>query len=156
MALLSAYVLPHPPVIIPAVGKGQEKHIQATRDAFETVAKAIKSLKPDTIIIMSPHGDTYSDYVHISPKDTVMGDFSAFGSHEKVYRFTYDTALRNELVNQLLDHGIYAGTKGQQSTGVDHGALVPLSFIQDEYDDFDLNRISQSGLSIIDHVKIGK
>ncbi len=155
MALVSAYVLPHPPVIVSAVGKGQEKAIQKTRDAFHTVAKDIESLKPDTIIIMSPHADTYSDYVHISPKESVKGDFSAFGANDKTYHFNYDTSLRNKLVDTLNDKGIYAGTKGQQSPGVDHGALVPLAFIKETYEDFEIIRISQSGLSKLDHVKIG-
>lgn len=156
MALVSAYVLPHPPVIISAVGKGQEKAIQKTRDAFHIIAKQIQALKPDTIIIMSPHADTYSDYVHISPKDSVTGDFSAFGAKGKNYHFNYDTVLRNKLVNTLIDKGIHAGTKGQQASGVDHGSLVPLAFIQEKYQDFKLIRISQSGLSKLDHVKIGK
>lgn len=155
MALLAAYVLPHPPVIIPAVGKGQEQAIQATIDAFETVSAHIKSLKPNTIIIMSPHGHSYSDYVHISPQDEVTGDFSTFGAFDTTYHFTYDHGLRHKLVTALNDKGIYAGTKGQRSRGVDHGALVPLAYIQDAYKDFKIIRISQSGLSKLDHVKIG-
>ena len=38
MSIVAAYVVPHPPLIVPAVGHGQERAIQATVDAYEEVA----------------------------------------------------------------------------------------------------------------------
>ena len=67
MSIIAAYMVPHPPMIIPQIGRGTEKQIQETIDAYRNVAREIASLKPETIIISSPHSVMYSDYFHISP-----------------------------------------------------------------------------------------
>jgi len=53
--ILAAFALPHPPIILPEIGKGREKETQATIDAFDECAKTIARLKPDIIVVCSPH-----------------------------------------------------------------------------------------------------
>ena len=55
----AAFMVPHPPIIIPDIGKGEEKKIQKTIDAYHAVALKIGRLKPDTIFLMSPHQILY-------------------------------------------------------------------------------------------------
>ena len=55
MGILAAYMVPHPPLIVPAVGRGGEKQIEKTTKSYERAAEEIASLAPDTIIITSPH-----------------------------------------------------------------------------------------------------
>ena len=40
MAILGAVIVPHPPLIIPAVGRGREQEVQATIDALSVVLQA--------------------------------------------------------------------------------------------------------------------
>ena len=74
MAILGAYIVPHPPLIIPEVGRGNEKAIQSTIDSYNEVAREIASLKPDTIVVISPHTTIYADYFHISIQDILFAD----------------------------------------------------------------------------------
>ena len=37
MSIVAAYAVPHPPLIVPSVGRGQERAIQKTVDAYEEV-----------------------------------------------------------------------------------------------------------------------
>ena len=78
MAIQAAYMVPHPPMIVPQVGKGGEKQIEETIRAYEQVAEEIAELKPDTIIISSPHAVLYADYFHISPGKGARGSFASF------------------------------------------------------------------------------
>ena len=55
MAIVAAFAVPHPPLIIPAVGRGREKEIQKTIDAYREVGARIAELDPQTIVISSPH-----------------------------------------------------------------------------------------------------
>ena len=55
MPVLAAYMVPHPPMIVPEVGRGGEKQIEVTRAAYARVAEDIAALKPETVIISSPH-----------------------------------------------------------------------------------------------------
>ena len=43
MALLAAYAVPHPPLIVPAVGRGQEAAIADTIAAYREVARRVAS-----------------------------------------------------------------------------------------------------------------
>ena len=60
MPILAAFMVPHPPMIVPEVGRGSEKQIKSTIEAYERVADEIAALKPDTIIISSPHSVLYA------------------------------------------------------------------------------------------------
>ncbi|MGI6557013.1 MAG: hypothetical protein ACOX1H_06895 [Pseudoramibacter sp.] len=67
MSILAGYMLPHPPVAVPEIGKGEEKIIQKTLDGYDAVARDIAALAPETIILSSPHAPMYRDYFHIAP-----------------------------------------------------------------------------------------
>ena len=67
MGIKGAVMVPHPPIIIPEIGKGEEKKIQNTINAYHQTARRIASWKPDTIVLLSPHQIMYGDYFHISP-----------------------------------------------------------------------------------------
>ena len=55
MSILAGFMVPHPPMIVPDIGKGSEAQVQKTIDAYERVAGEIAELRPDTIVITSPH-----------------------------------------------------------------------------------------------------
>ena len=89
MAIIGAFMVPHPPLAVHEVGQGREEEIQKTIDSYLEVAKEINDLKPDTIIISSPHTVLYSDFFHLSSDEVIEGSFSNFGAeevsfHEKV------------------------------------------------------------------------
>ena len=67
MGIIAAFMVPHPPLIVPNVGKGGEEQIKETTKSYEAVAKKIAELKPETIVITSPHSVMYADYFHNSP-----------------------------------------------------------------------------------------
>ena len=51
MSILGAALIPHPPLIIPEVGRGHEKAIQNTIDACKTALQQLAALQPDPLII---------------------------------------------------------------------------------------------------------
>jgi len=157
MNILAAFLLPHPPLIIKEVGRGQEKGIEKTRMAYEQVSQKINELKPDTIIIISPHSIMYSDYFHISPGSVAHGDFSNFGAGKSgSINVEYDQDFVRDLSDRALEQGIMAGTQGEKGKALDHGALVPLAMIQEHYRDFKVVRIGISGQSVVQHYRFGK
>lgn len=67
MSILTSYIVPHPPLIVPEVGRGQENKIMDTINAYHNVAREISEIKPETIVVITPHSVIYQDYIHISP-----------------------------------------------------------------------------------------
>ena len=83
MAILGSIILPHPPIIVPTVGRGQEREVQDTIDAYRAAAKQAAAWEPEVLIVTSPHTVMYADYFHISPGKGASGDLSAFGADRK-------------------------------------------------------------------------
>jgi len=156
MPLVATFIVPHPPLIVPEIGRGQEAKIQSTIDAYREVARRIALLKPDTILITTPHSILYSDYLHISPGKRAEGSFREFGAPHVQMQATYDEELAVS-ISALADmEGIPAGTRGERDNRLDHGTMVPLYFINQEYEGYQLVRISLSGFSSLVHYRFGK
>ncbi|MBR6295201.1 MAG: AmmeMemoRadiSam system protein A [Treponema sp.] len=155
MSIIAAFMVPHPPMIVPAVGKGSERQIEKTIRAYEKVADEIASLKPDTIIISSPHSIMYSDYFHISPGTGAEGSFADFGAGEIKFNVQYDTELVSMISDRAKCTGFPAGIMGERKKELDHGTMVPLWFIQKKYRDFKLLRTGLSGFDLLKHYEYG-
>lgn len=156
MSLLGAFIVPHPPLIIPEVGKGDEKKIRDTIYSYHEVAKRIAELKPDTIILTTPHSIMYSDYFHISPGTTAKGDFGRFGAKGVSFKVDYDEEFVEALEANAEREGVEAGTLGEKDASLDHGTMVPLYFINEFLSDYKLVRIGLSGLSLPEHYQLGR
>lgn len=155
MPILASFMVPHPPMIVPAVGRGSEKQVLATTQAYQQVAREIASLQPDTIVITSPHATLYNDYFHISPGKKARGSFSYFRAPDVRFTETYDEDLVEKISELAYQDGFAAGTLGEREPDLDHGTMVPLYFIEQEYKDFRLVRIGLSGLPLTDHYRLG-
>ena len=155
MGIRVAYMVPHPPLIIPEVGRGGEAGIADTAASYDRVARSVADIAPDTIVIISPHSVMYSDYFHISPGDGASGSFARFGAPEVRFEERYDTEFVSELEKIFEDEGFPAGTHGQLDRDLDHGTMVPLYFIRKYYRGGKLIRIGLSGLPLKVHYKLG-
>ncbi len=158
MGIQAAIMVPHPPLIIPEIGRGQERTIQDTIDSCSIAAKKLIELRPETIVVLSPHSVIYSDYFHISPGRSARGNFSSFGAGSVMLEVSYDTEFSAELSRQAKLHNLSAGTFGERDRTLDHGTMVPLYFIQQAYGGnigCKILRIGLSGLPLSEHYKLG-
>ncbi len=155
MPILAGYMVPHPPLAVHEVGRGEEYKVQKTLDAFDAVAKDISELKPETIIVTSPHSIMYSDYFHISPGEKAAGDFSGFRAGMVKIDASYDTELVGTLCDICREKDFPAGTEGERAKELDHGTMVPLYFVNKYYKDYRLVRIGLSGLPLKEHYRFG-
>ena len=159
MSILGAAAVPHPPIILPEVGRGEEAKIAATTAAYEEVAKRIVELEPETIIITSPHSIMYSDYFHISPGEGAAGTMVQFRAPQVALAVNYDVEFVQKLTSSAMAEGVAAGTLGERNAALDHGTMIPLRFLQQAGLDFErvkFLRIGLSGLSAADHYKLGQ
>ena len=155
MPVLAAFVVPHPPMIVPAVGRGSEAQIEETARAYEQVAEEIAALRPETILITSPHAVMYADYFHISPGRGAKGSFADFRAAQVKFHEEYDEELADRICLLAAEEGFPAGTLGERDARLDHGTMVPLWFIRQKYDGFKILRIGLSGLPLTDHYAFG-
>ena len=91
----TCYLVPHPPIIVPEIGQGEEKKAQKTIEAMEEIAGDIAEKKPDIIIVITPHGPLFRDAVAVSAGREFKGDFGGFGQPGVSLSFngSYDMAF---------------------------------------------------------------
>ena len=156
MTIQGAVMVPHPPLIIPDVGRGQEKGIQSTVEAYHRAAKRIASWKPDTVVVLSPHSIMYADYFHISPGSGAEGSFARFGAPQVKIKVSYDREFVELLSQETEAREIPAGTLGERDKRLDHGTMIPLWFLDHYYRDYQVVRIGLSGLPLSMHYTVGQ
>jgi len=158
MGIVGAAMVPHPPLIIPDVGRGEEERISRTVESYRDVAERIAALKPETVAVVSPHSVMYRDYIHISPGEGARGDFGQFGAPGASVNARYDVSFREELCRKAEENGISAGTLGDVNAKaeLDHATMIPLWFLNHVYTDYKILRIGISGLPFRTHFELGK
>ena len=157
MAIIGAVMVPHPPIILPEIGRGEEKKIQATTDAYKTAMAFAASLKPETVVIASPHSVMYGDYFHISPGVEAEGDFRRFRARGVYIHADYDYEFVHTLCGLCDRDDFPGGTMGERDPELDHGTMIPLYFLNQFMDpsSYRVVRIGLSGLSLADHYRLG-
>ncbi len=156
MGISAGFMVPHPPLIIPDVGRGEEKKIQKTIDAYQKAAETIGCLQPETIVLLSPHQTLYADYFHISPGPGTRGDFGQFHAGQISMEVSYDTEFVRMLCETAEAAGLQAGTLGERERRLDHGTMVPLYFVNQYWTGYRLVRVGLSGLSLAAHYRLGQ
>lgn len=153
--ITGAYITPHPPVIVPEVGKGRESEILKTTDSFNRISREIKEGNPDTVIVITPHAPFFRDFIYVNDSDRVLkGDLKRFGAPGVILEFENDLQLAAKIVDNALQQGIGAGGMSfapvRRALGypaaLDHGAIVPLYFINKEAAGFRLVHVAVADL----------
>ncbi|MBQ9274492.1 MAG: AmmeMemoRadiSam system protein A [Succinivibrio sp.] len=156
MPFTAAIAVPHPPIILPEIGKGEEQKIAATAAAYRQAMEFLARDKPDTVVILSPHSILYADYFHISPGAAAHGDMSRFRAPQVSFDVAYDTDLVASLSAVCKERGIAAGTLGERDPSLDHGTMVPLYFLRQVLPEAKIVRIGLSRLSPFEHYEFGR
>ena len=156
MSVLGAIMVPHPPILLPEVGGEEAKALAVTAAAYERAAAFAAALRPDTVVVASPHSVLYADYFHISPGESARGDMGQFRAPQLRFRAVYDAAFVTALSARCERAGIPAGTLGERSPALDHGTMIPLYYLDRFWRDYRLVRIGLSGLSLAAHYRLGQ
>lgn len=155
------YLMPHPPLMIPDVGRGQEKMIQDTLESCELIGKEIKDMDVETIIIVTPHGTIFRDAVAMVTSNRLCGDLSKFGVSEVSMDFEIDKELTDSIIKNASNKGVLVAKLDEDTSRsynikieLDHGAMVPLYYIG-KYKKYKLVHITYGLLSKLELYKFG-
>ena len=128
MSWLWAALTPHPPVIIPEVGRGRENEALATVDGIERLSERVSKSRPDHLLVLSPHQPYARGALCLNEAPRLEGSFTQFGASVSI-EMNSSPKLRL-LAESLITNGLaVSGVNSPDITG-DHGALVPLYFIR--------------------------
>ena len=156
MGIVAAYAVPHPPLAMPEVGRGQERAIQDTLDAYREVARRIAAHAPETVVVVSPHAPLFRDCFHLSTGDFDRGDMGRFGAWDSSMTVQYDGEMTAAIAACARKHTVPLCGSGMGGKDLDHATIVPLHFVNEAYSTYQVVRIGLSGLSPQTHLALGR
>ena len=160
--ILGCYLMPHPPLAISTIGKGEERKIQSTLDSCDIIGREISSIKPEIIIIITPHGTMFSDAIAISNEESIQGNLEQFMDFKTYMNIKIDKGFNKNLINICEKENIPAAlidsnllSRFNRTYGLDHGSIVPLHFVNKYYNNYKLVHITYAAIGNIDLYRFG-
>ena len=151
--LTFAAITPHPPILIPAIGKENVKRVQKTVEAMEELEKRLYESNPETIIVISPHGSILPDAFSVNLNPEYSGNLQEFGDFNTKLAFKTNTSLAFRIKELMEDKNIPLILTSKQF--IDHGASIPLYFLTKRLENITILPIGYSMLDLKTHFNLG-
>jgi len=153
MSLVYAAITPHPPILIPSIGKDNLSQLEKTQKSFLELEGNLYTSKAETLIIISPHGHCQEDAftMNLNPKFEI--NFEEFGD------FTSKLNLEGDVGNayKIREHlETRAPLQLISQEKLDHGCGVPLYLLTKNIPKLKIIPLYYSNLTLEAHFNFGK
>lgn len=137
MGIVAAGIAPHPPIIIPEIGRGEEKKAGRTIEALQVFARRLAEVQGDTVVIITPHGPMFRNAMAILAEACLEGDFAHFLVPDVRLQAENDLELVRTIERESRKIGVEVALLAKEGSVVppeevclDHGITVPLYYLQ--------------------------
>jgi AmmeMemoRadiSam system protein A/AmmeMemoRadiSam system protein B len=152
-SIVFAGIAPHPPIMVPEVGRDAAAEVRGSIDAMRDFTERIVNSGATTIVIISPHAPLDASAFVAYEDTTLRGDFANFRAPETKIEIPLDEELLRSITRAAAAQGYEViGIKGYQ---LDHGTAVPLYFLQRNGWRGSLVALGYNFLSNEDHLRFG-
>ncbi len=159
MSLNFAGLAPHPPLLIPEIGKEDLKKVADTAVSMRKLAHIFGEAEIETLIIISPHGLIYPDRFNISAMPKSFGTLAQFDQPNITFEYNNDLELVENIAEAANKEGIpfVPYDNGGEFYELDHGAMVPLYYLRTAQEmGLKIVNISYSNLDRAKHFAFGQ
>ncbi len=128
---------PHPPIIIPEIGRGELSNAGKTVEGMKKLSQKIKETEPELLVVISPHGQIMRGGPAVLTGDRLAGDFGQFGFSEVKIEMHTDQQLAELLAREAETetvNPVFLDERDHRFSSdkiLDHGAMVPLYYLQE-------------------------
>jgi aromatic ring-opening dioxygenase LigB subunit len=130
-----AALMPHPPIIVPDVGRGRENEAAITINGVKNLMKRLSGLKtPDRVLLVSPHQPYSVGAFCVNRASVVRGSLAPFGAASPVFDLRTPIAETDSLSRFLSSNDIPVCFNESGDLTRDQGSLVPLYFLSGIFD----------------------
>ncbi|MEE8472021.1 MAG: AmmeMemoRadiSam system protein A [Dehalococcoidia bacterium] len=149
-------IVPHPPLLVPAVGRGHEEAIIATTRAMESLAGDLAGSRPQTLLVISPHGASHRDAMGILAAGSSAGNMRNWGAPGPDVSFDNDIEFVSALREEARASSIPLVSIGNGGYDLDHGVMVPMHFLREDVKGVPLVPLTFSNLPLKAHFAFGQ
>lgn len=151
--LVFSAICPHPPILIPTIGKDNLDKIKNTVDAMKKIEKKLYASKPDVILIISPHGEIIPDAFSINLNPGYQANFEDFGDFKTKLEFKSSPMLSLRIKERVKD---FLPLVLSSSDHLDHGITVPLYYLTQHLKNIEIIPVYYSLLDNEKHFEFGQ
>ncbi len=127
-SLVFAGIAPHPPIMVPEVGREAIADVRASIEAMSDLTQRVIASAAETVVLISPHAPLESDKFVAYDGPQLYGDFAMFRAPTATVHAELDDELLNEMARVAAEQNLaMVRIKGFD---LDHGTAVPLYFLQ--------------------------
>ena len=153
MSLVFAAVSPHPPLLIPAIGKQAAKKIAKTKAALEQMEKDLYIARPEILIVISPHGSYFPDAFTLNVGPNYQTDLREFGDLSTKIKFSGEQHLSTMIREGAREAKIPVSVISEPK--LDYGSAVPLAQLTRHLKNIKIIQIGFCDLEWKTHVAFG-
>jgi MEMO1 family protein len=151
--LVFSAICPHPPILIPTIGKDNIKKINNTVEALKKLEQDLYAAKPEVIVIISPHGEIIPDAFSLNLNTEYKAKFEEFGDFTTTLEFPSSPLLALKFKERVEnDLPIVLSS----SANLDHGSAVPLFYLTKHLKKIEIIPICYSFLDYDKHFQFGR
>ncbi len=154
MSLVFSAITPHPPLLIPNIGKEEISKVKKTQKALENLEQDLYLSKPDLLIIISPHGNLFTDAFSINAHTNFTTSFEQFGDLATKKEWIGDPSLA-AYISQKGNNEVKIPVQLVSEEKLDHGSTVPLYYLTNHLPNLKILPIGYSGLDNKTHLEFG-
>jgi len=153
-SLVFAGIAPHPPIMVPEVGRDACVDVQNSISAMAELTERVIASGAETVVIISPHAPLEADAFIAYEGPQLYGDFANFRAATATIHAELDEELLKEITRAAGEEELVVlRIKGHD---LDHGTAVPLYFLHRNGWNGRVIALGYSFLSTEDHVRFGK
>jgi AmmeMemoRadiSam system protein A/AmmeMemoRadiSam system protein B len=151
--LVFSGIAPHPPIMVPEVGRESISDVEDSIDAMAELARRVIESDAETVVLISPHAPLEADSFVAYDGPEVFADFSRFNAPDAYFTAQVDEelldAIRKAATSKRYDVTTLAGQD------LDHGIAVPLYFLFRNGWEGKVVTLGYSYLTNEDHLRFG-
>lgn len=157
MPIVFAAVTPHPPALIPGIGKeAGESALQKTREALKKLEQDLYTSHPDLIIIISPHEGLHEKAFVVNANPVHHSNYEEFGDLATKQTWKGGSAFAT-FIARAARHGKHKmPVRLISQDKVSHGTSVPLSLLTEHLQEIPVVPVGFSGMGTAEHIAFGK
>ncbi len=154
MPLVFAAIVPHSPLLIPAIGREDLEKLSATKEALLRLEQDIYLARPQLIITLSPHVGFFEQAFTVNASPSFVSDFEAFG--DVTTKKTWHGAP--EFAAKIVTAGKHLKLPVRQicEEKIDHATSIPLYYLTAHLEGRKVLPLGFSNLSREEHVRCGE
>lgn len=149
-------IVPHPPLMVPQIGRGQERRISNTLQAMDKLAVLLQKYHPDTALLVSPHGKGHHSAMGVLKAQEYEGNLVSWGVSDISYSFKNDLDFIKALEDECTQKNIPLKSIGEKYYELDHGSMAPLYYLVNSLKDISLVPLTFSWLPRELHYSFGQ